>query len=93
MRKNTPLHIEILIHLLGLLEANQKLSFRPGYFLKQSFSDYSQKKKMYYNSLYRLMKYRYLKRKLFKDVEMFEVTQKGRYKALKYVMKQKSKQK
>lgn len=93
MKKSTPISIKILIHLLGLLDANQQLKFKPNYFLSHSFSDYSSKRKIYYQSFYNLLRYKYLQRKLIKNVEYFEITKKGKYKALKYRLKERTKQK
>lgn len=93
MKQSAPLYIKILINLLALLDANQKLSFHPTYFLKNSFRDYAKKQSKYYQSFYNLLRHKYLEKKLFKGVESFNITRKGKYKALKYYLKEKPKQK
>lgn len=93
MRRSDPFYIKILIHLSELAAVNHKLSLRPSYFLRNSFSDFAKKKRRYYQSFYNLLRYQYLQKKLIKGVEYFEITQKGKYKTLKYYLKEKPKQK
>lgn len=51
------------------------------------------KKKKYYLALYNALKYKYLRKKIIKGVAYFEITKKGRYKALQYVIKDKKRKK
>lgn len=91
MGKSTPLYIKILIQLSGLLDANQTLAFKPNYFLKNYFQEYIRKRNKYYQAFYNLLRYKYLEKKLIKNVESFDITKKGRYRALKYYIKEKPK--
>lgn len=93
MRKSTPFYIKVLIKALGLLETNQKLSFHPNYFLKQSFRDYARKREKYYQAFFYLLRYKFLEKRLIKNVESFAVTRKGRFKSIKYFLKNKQKEK
>lgn len=93
MKKSTPVYIKILINLLAVLETNQKLPFDLNYFFNYSFADYARKQRTYYHSFYNLLRHKYLQRKLLGNVESFEITRKGKYKTLKYYMKEKPKQK
>ncbi len=93
MKSSTPLTVEILIALLSLLEVNHRLAYKPSYFLNRSFSDFYKMKERYYRAFYNALRYKYLKKRLVKNVVYFEVTRKGRYKALKYILKNKLKNK
>ena len=92
MKKLTPLFIKILIHLISYLETSHKLTIKPNYFLTRSFADYAKRSRAYNLAFYYLLRYNYLKKKLDKNIESFEITQKGKFKALKFILKDKPKQ-
>ena len=72
---------------MALLEINHKLAYKPSHFLKKSFGDFSTNKEKYYRALYSAFRYKYLKKRLIQNVAYIEVTRKGKYKALKYILK------
>lgn len=83
----------MLIILISAFETNQKLSFNLHYFLKHSFSDYNRRQRNYYQAFYYLLRYKFLEKKLIQNVESFTITKKGKYKALKYIIKNKPQKK